>query len=249
MVRAVETLVVALLCAVVALVVADTEPFPLSAELAWGLGTEQYESVRDRTQGWQKNDITECYTGNEARRARAAPRDSPSPPPRSSTPSRRSSATARRAGRVAGPLAPPARTPRRPRAVPTSHRQEGPLAVPGPLVLREDRGRPGILGRHGFAWGKLEAGERRGPASYSPLRRGPRFERISLNVERPPLRENIPKHRAARDTKETIPKYHAARDTKEMIPKHRAARDSKETIPTASSGPSLRTVVTPVPPR
>ena len=236
MVRAMETLVVALLCAVVALVAADTEPFPLSANLAWRLGSEQYESVRDRTQGWQKNDITECYTGNEARRARAAPRDSPSPPPRSSTPSRRSSATARRAGRVAGPLAPPAPTPRRPRAVPTSHRQEGPLAVPGPLVLREDRGRPGILGRHGFAWGKLEAGERRGPASHSA-------------PTRPPLRENIPKHRAARDTKETIPKYHAARDTKEMIPKHRAARDSKETIPTASSGPSLRTVVTPVPPR
>merc|ERR1719181_1368787 len=65
MVRAMETLVVALLCAVVALVGADTEPFPLSAELAWGLGTEQYESVRDRTQGWQKKDITECYTGNE----------------------------------------------------------------------------------------------------------------------------------------------------------------------------------------
>merc|ERR1719181_2195775 len=65
MIRAMETLVVALLCAVVALVVADTEPFPLSAELAWGLGTEQYESVRDRTQGWQKKDITECYTGNE----------------------------------------------------------------------------------------------------------------------------------------------------------------------------------------
>ena len=81
MIRAMETLVVALLCAVVALVVADTEPFPLSAELAWGLGTEQYESVRDRTQGWQKNDITECYTGNEARRARAAPREPPLPAP------------------------------------------------------------------------------------------------------------------------------------------------------------------------
>ena len=77
-----ETLVVALLCAVVALVAADTESFPLSAELAWGLGTKQYERVRDRTQGWQKKDTTECYTGNEARRARAAPREPFPPRPR-----------------------------------------------------------------------------------------------------------------------------------------------------------------------
>ena len=76
-----ETLVVALLCAVVALVVADTEPWPLSANLAWRLGTKQYESVRDRTQGWQKKDTTECYTGNEARRARAALREPPLPAP------------------------------------------------------------------------------------------------------------------------------------------------------------------------
>ena len=80
MVHVMETLVVALLCAGVALVAAaDTEPFPLGGNIAWGLGTDQYERVRDRTQGWQKNDITECYTGNEARRARAAPRE-PSPP-------------------------------------------------------------------------------------------------------------------------------------------------------------------------
>ena len=95
---------VVLLCTVDA---QEEVKYPLGAEPAWRLGTKQYERVRDRTQGWQKKDTTECYTGNEARRARAAPRDSPPPPPRSSTPSRRSSATARRAGRVAGPLAPP----------------------------------------------------------------------------------------------------------------------------------------------
>merc|ERR1719181_351490 len=144
MVRAMETLVVALLCAVVALVGADTEPFPLSAELAWGLGTKQYESVRDRTQGWQKKDTTECYTGNELYSQSTVFCD------------RECLETTDKKDHW---------------------RCEGPWYCAKTEVGQEFWD---DMDSHGANWKRANVAARR----RTPLRRGPRFERISLNIER-----------------------------------------------------------------
>ena len=173
-----------LFVAVVALVAADTEPFPLSANLAWRLGSEQYESVRDRTQGWQKNDITECYTGNEARRARAAPRE-PSPPrPRAALLPVDGLLRPRgaRAASRAPSRAPRGRRAARAQCLETTDKKDH-WRCQGPwYCAKTEVGQEfwDDMDSHGANWKRANVAARR----RTPLRRGPRFERISLNIER-----------------------------------------------------------------
>lgn len=184
MVHVMETLVVALLCAGVALVAAaDTEPFPLGGNIAWGLGTDQYERVRDRTQGWQKKDTTECYTGNEARRARAALREPPLPAPAQLY----SQSTVFCDREARGPRRGPPRAPRADAAPPAQcleatdkkdhWRCQGPWYCAKTEVGQEFGD---DMDSHGERNKRANVAARR----RTPFRRGPRFERISLNVER-----------------------------------------------------------------
>ena len=172
---------VVLLCTVDA---QEEVKYPLGAEPAWRLGTKQYERVRDRTQGWQKKDTTECYTGNEARRARAAPREPFPPRPRAAL--LPVDGLLRPRGERAASRA-PSRAPRGRRA-PRAQcleatdkkdhwRCQGPWYCAKTEVGQEFGD---DMDSHGERNKRANVAARR----RTPLRRGPRFETISLTIER-----------------------------------------------------------------